>query len=270
MKFEPKKDTLVELDKKNKETCNGYFILVDIVDSTNRKNDYKNKWTIQTKAFYETFINFVNELENSLEDLEVVTTKFAGDGGFTFLKSSDSANISKNSCAPADKSIKLLNMFSTYLDEIKEECLNKLGGMKLKAVITYLTDIYIIEYDDNKKDVLGRGIDFSFRLEKYASSAFIVTNDMFKKSIELSNCNEKFVKCERRIKSWEIETFWLITTDIILEDEITGIKTSPYDDNVYLELLKHCIMQKSKTDQDKDKNEQKDNDNYNNFVEVWQ
>ena len=55
MKFEPKKDTLVELDKKNKETCNGYFILVDIVDSTNRKNDYKNKWTIQTKAFYETF-----------------------------------------------------------------------------------------------------------------------------------------------------------------------------------------------------------------------
>ena len=103
---------------------------------------------------------------------------------------------------------------------------------------------------------MGRGIDFTFRLEKYADSGYIVVNNMFKSSVsgdiglndKNNSCIEEYniVPCKKRIKGWDIEDFALL---IKRDDFISNYEhkvPAESADHVYLELLKYFIDQENK------------------------
>ena len=138
-----------------------------------------------------------------------------------------------------------------------------LSGLRLKTVLTYLTGIYPLRHPDTENtdqgrvvDVVGRGIDFSFRLEKFAGATHIVINDMFlqglKDSIQkdkeqdkpLCDCFHKYggyevIPCKRAMKGWSDpggELFHILVNLETLEKEVT-LTPSVYDGGVFVELF---------------------------------
>ena len=262
-----------DLKKQNEKTCNGYLIIVDIKDSTLRKNKFKGRWIKHTYAIYKSFSCMIEKIKQDFSnELEIVTVKFIGDASMAFIKTSYSSSPSEDEKFNITISEKILKHITNYLDEITIiESL--IGEIRLKTVITYLTEINIVDIgnidkdikdnnknneDNNKdkkskqqRDVLGRGIDFSFRLEKFADSSHIVINEMFKKSVEnyinsKSNNEEsiyRIVECKKRIKGWksEYETFYILTNDKMIKDTIEIYEPSFYSDNVNMELFKDYV-----------------------------
>ncbi|MBN2435146.1 MAG: hypothetical protein JXK07_07755 [Spirochaetes bacterium] len=253
-----KNDTKEKLKKSIIERCNGYCILFDIINSTKRKKSNDN-WHVQTEALYDTFFNLIGKIKKPIEDTvgnefsQVI--KLLGDGMFVFIETSKSGLKEEDTKPPIDISLKILSNVASYLKFIEDQSSN-FNNLRLKTVITYVTGIRTVLNNEQKNDVLGRGIDFTFRLEKYADSGYIVVNNMFKDSVSDNmynndknpNCIEeyKIVPCKKRIKGWDIEDFALL---INRDDFISCYKhkvPAVSADHVYLELLKYLIDQDDK------------------------
>jgi len=236
-----------ELENQNGQSCNGYLIIIDIKDSTFRKNEYKTKWFKHTEAIYKSFLSAIDKIESDVKNIEKITIKFIGDSVMAFFKVSDSTYLEKDTKPNTEISIKIINYVQSYLNDIEAQK-DLIGDMRLKTVITYLTEIYIVNIDDKIKDVLGRGIDFSFRLEKYADSSHIIINQMLKDSIcknENKECYNDFfiIECKKKIKGWNTsgEDFYLLTNEEMIKNTFNIFEPSVYSNDVNMELFKFYI-----------------------------
>lgn len=76
-----------KIERMSAQFCNGYLILVDIKDSTSRKQEYKREWMLQTELVYKSFTKLVKEIEiRCKEDIKLINEKFLGDGGMAFFE----------------------------------------------------------------------------------------------------------------------------------------------------------------------------------------
>ena len=249
------------LDEDKKEIENtrlnsGFCIIVDIKDSTKRKINIPN-WKIHTKTIYNAFLKLIDsitdycnncsnrcELSNKdmVKNLEKIMCKFTGDGGVAFLLTKNTNNNILSWC--------ILNNIYQYINEIKDKELNELlDFLNIKFIITYLTEIYIYSNEENNfKDVMGRGMDFSFRIEKYSAPTHITINKLFFNNIKeflknknINKNNFSYIQCRKNIKGWNNpQIFYLITNEELFSDTIETIIPSE-DGDVNIELLKKFV-----------------------------
>lgn len=240
----------------NEKTCNGFFILFDIKDSTARKEEYGKvlKWAHQTEKVYVVFKKLCEDIENN-GNLDLVVTKSLGDGFFGFFKSSDSKGTAINQTpAPGQANI-VFEKSLRYREEIHAET-ELFGNMRLKSVITYLTDIAVIPLEKgngDEKDALGRGIDFSFRLEKFADATHIVINEMMAKALGVDVAKKTSfhasgqdlfpIPVRKRLKGWQDphgEQFFLLTSVGMIQEASDQVP-SPFEQDVKTELFEFYI-----------------------------
>lgn len=224
-----------DYNKRISEFSEVFFIYFDIINSTKRKDDQKYVWVQQTELLYEAvkslekyIINFLNKYKKKTEIVTVVKTM--GDSAYILIKWDDkNINIDKSTVAKAifDRVNKFTEIFRDKEDST--------DSLRLKTVICYLTDIYLLKDNKQPVDALGRGIDFSFRIENFARHTHIITNTMFYKEIcDLLSKKFNTVEVKREVKGWDgLQSFYAIYD----ENSIYGIEQSYKEDNIYTEIL---------------------------------
>ena len=262
----------VHTPEKKFQRVNGYLILFDIVDSTKRKMKYVqvgNHWTEHLQNFYTNFTSFsdnlINDIKNKLFLKDSSVIKVIGDMGFLFLpfKSYDVVTENKEAI-PAISKLILEKVF----EFIKGQ--GPIPELRLKTIISYICDVYIVDLyvnDTNKqKDIVGAGIDFSFRLEKYANSSCIVLNKYFYNSItEYLDLNEdgklkkeKFdkafknsilkdntyiYKSKKIVKGWtQSQEFYFLTNAQMIKSAFENSQSSQYENSLSVDLFAKYIQ----------------------------
>ena len=238
-------------------------------DSTARKQDYKN-WKIQTETFYKIFENFAESLSAEVDEIygtirnedKNFIIKFMGDAAFVFYPHSYATSKSLDSKPSSKVSTEILKKALAFRTKIHE--LEELGDMKLKFVCTYLTGLYPVEIGEDanrKSDILGRGIDFTARLEKYASYNYSTINSMLYEAIspieenndfpypalDIGGLKYHFIPCFKHIKGWEGEQcFYLMLSKDNFAMEMPVV--SPDRNDVEAELLTFDMMNREAPD----------------------
>ncbi len=218
------------------------MIIADIKNSTLRKRTHKEEWRQQTKLIYDSFSDFTNMIVN-ITRMERVVLKFTGDGMMSFFKHVK-MNEQHNSIPDiSDPAQKVLNLLNEYVNEIHE--LDILKNLRLKTIMTYLTNITILK-TNGSNDVLGRGIDFSFRFEKFADSYYVVRNELVCKALENHSgwLRKDFIPISKSIKGWDSELgekFYPVTNINEILNGYSEMQSSIYEDNVKTELFKYFI-----------------------------
>lgn len=232
---------LKALRKANSVSCNGYFIYADIKNSTSRKEAYKSKWTIQTETVYSVFNELVKAI-NKENSLKLVVKKHIGDGMMAFFKSSESVAEEQNSTGNSDVAQFIFDNYLNFREQIHDS--PELCGMRLKSILTYLTNIYPVQ---KGSDVLGRGIDFSFRLERFADASHLLVNEMMKINICGSQKDEykqfDFIQTRRTMRGWnnrEGELFYIVTNKDMIVNAL-DLRPSISDLDVKTELFKFYL-----------------------------
>ncbi len=139
-------------------------------------------------------------------------------------------------------------------------------------MITFLTNIYFDNIEDGdisnstsvdgaiKHDILGRGIDFSFRLEKFGGASHYCINRMFYEcASEYISNKDKFgnarydsIEVSKNLKGWDDspQKFYILTNNkMITSSPEKMLKVDENDGSVQIELLTHYvdILKKGKT-----------------------
>lgn len=234
------KDIKDNIEKEFSHYHNGYLIIIDIKDSTKRKIN-KRKWSSHTHYVYALFCEKLDNLcKNNNKTLKKIIYKFTGDGGMAFIET-------KNVSEPNNQlSFIVLDNVRQIISEISENE-NLFEDLKIKTILTYLTDIYYLEINKNNIDVVGRGIDFSFRLEKYSEPNFIIINKLFYNSIAnfIEGKDLTVIKCQRAIKGWDnYQTFYAlfdISNNKWIDNACSNIEPNENSDDINIEILKHKI-----------------------------
>lgn len=210
-------DNLGKLKGVNSKKNNGYLVLLDIKDSTKRKTEYQDKWPIQTEVLYNSFRSYFVDLAKQLNTSAPII-KFIGDGLLAFYPSSYDRERARNEQCTSEKAKILVAQTQEFINGIHDE--EEFCGLKLKTVIAYLTGIHIITIEGtNESDVLGRGIDFAFRLERFADITHIVVNEMLAKAYfnqinkdselesdsNASNGKLYQIQCNRKFRGWMMQ-----------------------------------------------------------------
>lgn len=241
---------LMKLKKINSERRNGFLVLLDVKDSTIRKIHYGEKWAIQTGILYSAFRRYFQSLATQI-GAEQTVIKFIGDGLLVFYPGTIGKEKNKNQECDAKLSEFLIEKTLEFVNMVHEQ--DEFCGLKLKSVLAYLTGIQLINTGRGGEiDVLGRGIDFAFRLEKFADTTHIVLNEMFAKAYtkaiekSKSSTSKKFelIWCRRKMRGWEDpkgESFCLLTGEQMIAANITAIIPSVHSDNVINELFSFYV-----------------------------
>jgi len=252
--------SMVKLKNSLQDHCNGYCILFDIIDSTKRKKSNHN-WHYQTEALYDSFFELVKKLKDILNEYEnSPVIKLLGDGMFVFFETSKSGCTEDDKKPPEKVTSEIFSRLISYLKFIEERS-SSFNNLRLKTVFTYVTGIRNVIKNklkscDDGLDVLGRGIDFTFRLEKFADYGYIVTNKMLAEALindakqtKGDTCLNDYniVPCSKRIKGWDVENFFSLINNGNLRSAYEHKLPSPDTDHVYLELLQYIISHGDKT-----------------------
>ncbi|MBN8545793.1 MAG: adenylate/guanylate cyclase domain-containing protein [Ignavibacteria bacterium] len=242
------------LRKINSQRRNGFLVLLDIKDSTIRKIHYSEKWATQTGILYSAFRRFFESFAEKM-GAEQAIIKFIGDGLLVFYPGTIGKEKFKNQECDPQLAQFLIDNTLEFINAIHEE--DEFCGLKLKSVIAYLTGIQLIDTGaSGAKDVLGRGIDFAFRLEKFADTTHIVLNEMIanaiKRTQKISESQQKFelISCRRKMRGWDDakgEVFYLLTGKQMIADNITAIIPSIYSENVTNELFSFFVKKRPST-----------------------
>ena len=234
------KDILDDLYKEKEKYGNGYLIIIDIKDSTIRKNKKSIDWKIHTNIIYNGFLSLVSKIEKQYsdeKDLKKIVCKFTGDGGVVFFKSGIyTGNKEKDSLPNKDISIYIFNNVIDFIEEVKKSS-EMLKNIHIKTVITYIRNVYLFKSSDNNTDIIGRGVDFSFRLEKFAEPTHLVVNEMFYESIKEMATNYTGIKCNKMLQGWkEPQLFYLISDIKFFESALGTIVPNPFSNDVNIIL----------------------------------
>ncbi len=241
----------------------GYLVLFDIVNSTSRKEEYRsldNNWLNHFNIFYKDFSAFANNLINKVaskvkeindEELnfikEKIILKTIGDIGFLFLPFENQEITYKNKKADPHIAQLILEEVIRFLHSP-----SAIPDLKLKTIITYLYEVYLVApifiegKTKSEMDIVGKGVDFTFRLEKFANSSCCILNKYFfeaidRKKITIDKEVFNLSKVKKNIRSWEEEEFYFLTNEKMIESafESTGDKNS-----IYIEIFSKYIKYK--------------------------
>ncbi|MBF0426609.1 MAG: hypothetical protein HQL66_12410 [Magnetococcales bacterium] len=285
---------MFESDGKRKELqaignaiCTGFLLLVDVKDSTDRKDEFKRQWVPQMELLYGEFRRFVHEVhgvikawkggmiahggvvpnpigpmgqdpaaalgdsggsrgsEESREREPVV--KFIGDGCLAFFPWETSRDERGNlESVDHELAANIVRMVLAFREAVCSD--DDLHAMRLKTVVAFLTNINQVEIE-GQSDILGRGIDFCFRLEKFADGTHIVMNDYLRKILDLreggvtrfGGSEYDVVACRKKMKGWEEpQSFYLLVRTEDIENYLTAAP-SPYQEDVRTELIGYLI-----------------------------
>lgn len=229
---------------------NGFLILLDIIDSTTRKQEYKHCWIEQTQYIEAMFKSLVKNIKAEIckkySEIEINSCfKSLGDGFMAFIQSPKSKKEDPESDYVKEVAEIVLECFFNMDSNYREDKSYELKNLYYKTVITYLTDIYYKETKNSKddhiiEDVLGRGIDFSFRLEKFGGASHYVINTMFFNAIK-SYCDKKKltgIPIFKYVKGWkDPQDFYVLTNEHLINGSMTTIKPSINSNDVLTELL---------------------------------
>ncbi len=206
--------------------------------------------------------------------------KFMGDGIMMFFET----KVSDGKSYGSDYSSKSYDDFEkelssevyTTVKKIESEVLGNskyLEDMRLKVVVCYLTNVLTVE-TNGVKDVIGRGIDFAFRLEKFAGATHHIYNSMFYYLVKDNDTavsddfREEYVSIEvsRKMKGWDDpQSFFVITNHRLKMNHVAGnlndsIKDSPFDNDVKTNLLIYLYGEYIKLREEKEKLEKQKSD----------
>lgn len=146
----------------------GVLVVFDIIDSTARKKRNATTWSIHTATVYAAFRRFTNDTARIFKTTP--SRKLVGDGLVAFfpLAEEHDRDLTEEDAA------KVLRKVLAFRRSIHADPKGILAGLRLKSVATYLRAVHALG------DEFGnRGVDFSFRLEKYGSPESLVVNDAF-------------------------------------------------------------------------------------------
>lgn len=200
----------------------GYLLLFDIRDSTARKEHYKKTWP-----------KHVAKLNR--QAMELSKQLAVAPGGKTFTKSiGDAVMVFVESVTNPKNSETVLLAMAEFRYRI--ENMASLEGMRLKCVASLIES----EVLGNGADVLGRPVDFAFRMEQFADITHMVINEPFYKSLGRPEQmgDFRFKSTRRLVKGWkEPETIVLVVEIDELADIISGTAPDPAASHVLLELF---------------------------------
>ncbi|GEM_PF-6692084 len=238
------KNSFDQIDSILNQYANGYLVIIDIKDSTARKKEYKQLWMQQTIALFKGFENFADRIK-AQTGMEIAVIKFMGDGGMVFFEHSPKTTSENDAKADPENSTAVLEELSSFIREVKDQS-NKLGKMRLRTVLTYLTDVFVFDLS-GKKDVIGRGVDFSFRLEKFADISHITVNKLFYNSLSQNTRGYKEILCKRKVKGWSSEggeEFYILTSESDIEEAFKGYRSPSSAGDVNMELFEYYVSLK--------------------------
>lgn len=213
--------------------CKGYLVIFDIRDSTARKKESK-EWLAHTVQLYRRFDLLAQSIADELGgNLDQTVIKHIGDSVMGFFA------VRKPTTRDAQMVIDQVIAFREAIHADPDELLDQ---MTLKSVATYIDQIHLVD-----NDVLGRGVDFCFRLETIADCTHIVIN---KGLAKLLGCvtNPQYGKfavipSQKSLKGWaNAQDLFILTSEEMLRDSVTNIKASSTG-NVTVELLKFLVDQ---------------------------
>lgn len=145
-----------------------------------RHHDWKRRFIY----FYEAFNSLIDGVSARLEMEHPAVRKFLGDAAFAYLPVS--LNDNRPKVIPPLRSIKLIlshvERFERYIREN-----HAVLGIRFRVVLSYVTHIHLVEFPSGSgpvRDALGQGIDFTFRLEKFATEEAPCVNAMFRAGME--------------------------------------------------------------------------------------
>lgn len=220
--------------KTKSKKCNGYFVLFDIKDSVARKKAADSNWVDQTTHIYSEFDALTRNICDELATLKQPVAKNMGDAVMAFFESDD---VSEETAS------KFTDMVMEFRMKIHESALNNwLHNIKLNSVVAYLDNIYRVN-----GDVLGVGIDFAFRLEKFSDLTHVVINNGL---ANLLGCDKtgKYklfdaIECSKSMKGWSTpENFFILTSMFMLKQEAPYLRPSSAADDVFVEMLIYVIQ----------------------------
>ena len=143
-----------------------------------------------------------------------------------------------------DISIYIFNNVIDFIEEVKKSS-EMLKNIHIKTVITYIRNVYLFKSSDNNTDIIGCGVDFSFRLEKFAEPTHLVVNEMFYESIKEMATNYTGIKCNKMLQGWkEPQLFYLISDIKFFESALGTIVPNPFSNDVNIELFQWYIIDK--------------------------
>ncbi len=258
--LEKLKDIHEKNDRENDKRKDGFLILFDIIDSTERKLKKGGYWNLSTESLYDISNKKFDELNETYKRYKGTEgfsfIKFLGDGIMMFFESKKSDRVSYKPDYSNKKYDDFERMFSmeTFrtVKEIERRVFENskyLENMKLKVVVCYLTNVVPIE-TNGVKDVIGRGVDFAFRLEKFAGATHHIYNCMFyylissKETDKEENFKKECVSlnASRKMKGWDKpQKFYIITDNKFKTSSSINfgdyVKDSPFDNDVRTNLL---------------------------------
>lgn len=225
----------------------GICILFDVIGSTRLKKEFPESW----RRRFEDFYKLVDRLAEILSAAPIAwmanpVVKHLGDGVLLFFPIAKTSKKTKGFLQRevAEFVFGELLQFWAYLDAEFDS-----RRIRVKTVVTALNDIHYFgdkhSSGTSVNDALGRGIDFTFRLEKFGDSGHLVLNDLMYKSISVVQ-DEKSgyltIKCKRHVKGWdESQEFWIVSRREWLQSAYPEKDSDELLENVYLELFKLYI-----------------------------
>jgi class 3 adenylate cyclase len=151
----------------------GVVVLFDIMDSTRRKLDSYEGWALQTATVYRAFGRFTRDVARSLKGGEP-SPKLIGDGLMCFFPLAESHDVD----LPESQAFSILRRVVAFRREVHDGDDALLGGMRLRSVVTFLRGVR-----DVAGERINRGVDFTFRLEKFGDARSILVNTAFREAL---------------------------------------------------------------------------------------
>jgi class 3 adenylate cyclase len=231
----------------------GVAVLVDIIDSTGRKQEITN-WKQQTEMVYSLFDAMVDRQASTFKaqltgHTPYMVRKHIGDGlfafhGFGFVpRDTIMANPAFSSICRA-----VLADVTELRNNLWED--DRLDRLSVKVIIALLTEVATYREKVGGEgvavvsDVLGNDIDLTFRLEKFGDAGHIIVNDLFHGLVQesLAESDYRAIKAERLLKGFKKpEKFWALTNIEGLKQVYETKLPSNTADHIYVELIKELI-----------------------------
>ncbi|MCK4815575.1 hypothetical protein KA005_07390 [bacterium] len=151
-----------ELSKKikNLKPTYGFCIFIDIVGSTELKDEGLSKWIM---LIYNTFANINSFLFSKFQPIKSI-----GDALMYFISESEMKE--ETPLTLYDALVNIINSNEPYFK-------------KIKIGVTYCKEAYNITFIKDNKDIYGKDIDLTARLASIAESQEIIMNSDFVKKI---------------------------------------------------------------------------------------
>ncbi len=167
-------------------TCPGFCFFIDIVGSTELKDNNLHEWIIR---FYNTFAKIEGDLYSKFRPI-----KSLGDALMFFIPES------------ATKDEDALSLFAGLLSIVKIEDADKQYFSEVKTAAAYCTEAYDITFLRDVPDIYGKDIDLTARLLSVAQSGEIIMNEPFVNMVRARYARivnkDQFPEVERIVGPW--------------------------------------------------------------------